>query len=251
MSVTIPDSVVRIEDDAFYSCYSMTTVKIGKNLAYLGRDSFSCCEALTSVYFTGDAPYAEDTVFRSSSKSMVVYVTPGTTGWVLNSSGELPIRWPGYYFSENADARLIRFAPDGTSEAASGGASGGGSPSVVTTVVQQVVTEVITTIVQQVESPYALANHVADRAIASVTVDSDCAIDAFVLKDGVVYDLMLRIVNAADHEVKLTLPAGYSYETFKGVKPLAIPAKSRSMLSITRVVDKTFLVSREELEDVK
>jgi uncharacterized repeat protein (TIGR02543 family) len=109
----------------------------------------------------------------------------------------------------------------------------------------------VTTVVQQVAAPYALTDDVADRAIASVTVNSDCAIDAFVLKDGVVYDTMLRIVNTADSEVKLTLPTGYSYETFKGVKPLTIPAKSKSLLSITRVEDKTFLVSREDLEDVK
>ena len=137
------------------------------------------------------------------------------------------------------------------SSVAGSGISGSGSPSVVTTVVQQVVTEVVTTVVQQVETPYALTNVAADRAIASVTVNSDCAIDAFVLKNGMVYDSMLRIVNTADHEVKLTLPTGYSYETFKGVKPLEIPAKSRSLLSITRVEEKTFLVSREDLEDVQ
>ena len=120
-------------------------------------------------------------------------------------------------------------------------------PSVVTTVVQQVVT----TVVQQVEASYALTDRAADRAIASVTVDTDCAIDSFVLKDGEVYDAMLRIVNVADHEVRLTLPTGYVYETFKGTSPLTIPAKSRSMLSITRTADKTFLVSRGDLEDAQ
>ena len=128
-----------------------------------------------------------------------------------------------------------------------GGGAGGGSASVVTTVVQQV----STTVVQEVASPYALTNAVADRAIVSVTVNADCAIDSFVLKDGKVYDTMLRVVNTADHEVRLTLPAGYEYETFKGVRPLTIPANSRNMLSITRTADRTFLVSREELESIQ
>ena len=110
---------------------------------------------------------------------------------------------------------------------------------------------VVTTIVQQVAAPYALTDHAADRAIASVTVNGDCAIDSFVLKDGEVYDCALRIVNTADHDVKVSLPSGYVYETYKGVKPLTIPANSRNMLSITRTADKTFLVSREELEDVQ
>ena len=110
---------------------------------------------------------------------------------------------------------------------------------------------VSTTIVQQVEAPYALTDHAADRAIASVTVNGDCAIDEFVLKDGKVYDSMLRIVNTADHEVRLTLPSGYVYETFEGVDPLTIPANSRNMLSITRTADNTFLVSREKLKTIQ
>ena len=49
----------------------------------------------------------------------------------------------------------------------------------------------------------------------------------------------------------MNLPSGYEYETFKGVRPLTIPANSRNMLSITRTADGTFLVSREELETVQ
>ena len=110
---------------------------------------------------------------------------------------------------------------------------------------------VVTTIIQQVEAPYTLTDHVADRAIASVTVDGDCAIDEFVLKDGKVYDCVLRIVNTAEREVTLSLPEGYEYESFKGAKPLRIPANSRNILTITRTADTTFLVSREELETVQ
>ena len=110
---------------------------------------------------------------------------------------------------------------------------------------------VVTTVVQQVAAPYALTDVAADRAIAEVTVDADCAIDSFVLKDGEVYDSVLYVSNTANDSVKLTLPSGFVYKTYKGTKPLEIPAKSQCMLSITRVADKTFLVSREELEDVR
>ena len=125
---------------------------------------------------------------------------------------------------------------------ANGSASGGGSAGAVS---------VCTTIVQRVEAPYALTDHAADRAIAAVTVDGDCEIDEFVLKDGEVYDCVLYVNNTVDRAVTLTLPSSYSYKTYKGTKPLEIPAKSPCMLSITRVADKTFLVSREELEDVQ
>lgn len=122
---------------------------------------------------------------------------------------------------------------------ANASAAGGGTPSVVTTVVQQV------------ESPYALTNVAADRAIASVTVDDDCAIDSFVLKAGQVYDSVLRIVNTANRDVKLTLPAGHVYETFEGVNPLKIPANSTNILTITRTEANTFLVSREKLKTIQ
>ena len=100
-------------------------------------------------------------------------------------------------------------------------------------------------------SPYALTNVAADRAIASVTVDDDCAIDSFVLKDGEVYDSVLRIVNTADRDVTLTLPVGHVYETFEGVNPLKIPASSTNILTITRTEANTFLVSREKLRTIQ
>ena len=122
---------------------------------------------------------------------------------------------------------------------APGGGMGGGSASVVTT------------IVQNLEVPYALTNAAADRAIASVTVDTDCSIDSFVLKDGKVYDSVLYISNTADHAVTLTLPSGYVYKAIKGARPLEIPANSQGILSITRVANNVFLVSREDLETIQ
>ena len=98
---------------------------------------------------------------------------------------------------------------------------------------------------------YELAATPADRSIASISVESDCAIDSFVLTDGKVYDTALRIVNTSDNAVRLTLPTGYTYECFKGMSPLTIPAKSTNMLTITRTADNVFLVSREELETVQ
>ena len=101
------------------------------------------------------------------------------------------------------------------------------------------------------DARYDLANEPRDRAIASVTIDTDCAIDQFVLTDGKVYDTVLRIVNTSDNAVHLTLPSGYTYETFRDARPLTIPANSRNMLTITRTADDTFLITREVLETVQ
>ena len=105
--------------------------------------------------------------------------------------------------------------------------------------------------VQSGDLPYALTNSPADRAIALVTVDGDRTIDSFVLKDGKVYDSVLYVNNIAAKVVTLTLPSGYTYKAIKGAKPLSIPANSQSILSITRVSDNVFLVSREDLETIE
>ena len=84
-----------------------------------------------------------------------------------------------------------------------------------------------------------------------MTVNSDCAIDSFVLKDGKVYDSVLYISNTASQAVTLTLPSGYVYKAIKGARPLNIPANSQSILSITRVSNNVFLVSRDDLEMIQ
>ena len=189
------------------------------------NSAFSGCTALTSVSIPDTVTSIGDEAFYHCTSLEHLSIPEGVTNYGANCFEGCPAYTLQLYRS----------------------VFGGGSPSVVTTVVQHV----STTVVQQIESPYSLTNAVADRAIASVTVNADCAIDSFVLKDGVVYDSVLYVSNTADRAVTLTLPSGYAYKTYKGTKPLEIPAKSQCMLSITRVADKTFLVSREELEDVQ
>jgi len=105
---------------------------------------------------------------------------------------------------------------------------------------------------------YDLTQQAGDRAIADVTVSDDMALDAFVLKEGKVYDSVLYVHNTAGHEVRVTLPSmpQTAYKTFKGATPLTLPAYSTSILTITRVAGgnaggNVFLVTREELENVQ
>ena len=181
---------------------------------------FEDCASLKSITFMGDAPDMGDDVFLGTPRSLVAYVPPGSIGWDGGVSADLPASWNG---------RGIAYV-DGSGVPGTGGSE---------------------TVVVQGDARYGLSGTAADRTIASVTVDGDCAIDEFVLKDGKVYDCVLRIVNTSAKAVKVSLPGGYEYETFKGAKPLTIPAKSRNMLTITRTADSTFLVSRRELETVK
>ena len=235
--LTIPDGMTSIGNYAFYGFGGLTSVTIPDSVASIGDYAFANCTNLASVVIGSNVTNIGYWAFKGCSNLQNVTIPNGVSS----------IGWRDYHYQSSVPVLTSFLGCDKLWSRIISMTSNYAASSVVTTTVCQVVT----TVVQQVESPYGLSKTAADRAIASMSVSGDCAIDAFVLKDGVVYDTMLRIVNTADSEVKLTLPTGYSYETFKGVKPLTIPAKSKSLLSITRVADKTFLVSREDLEDVK
>ena len=221
MSVTIPDGVTSIGSEAFYGCSGLTSVTIPDGVTSIGYYAFYGCSGLTSVTIGDGVTSIGDKAFYNCTSLQQLTIPDGVTSYGADCFEGCPVYRRSMY------------------RAIFNGNSGGGSPVVVTTVVQNV------------EAPYDLSDQAADRAIASVTVSDDCSIDGFVLKDGKVYDSLLYVRNTAEREVVLSLPCGYSYKTIKGAKPLAIPALSQCLISITRVESNVFLVMREELDDVK
>jgi hypothetical protein len=101
-SVTIPGGVASIGDDAFEQCYSLTNVTILDSVTNIGAEAFLDCSSLgsvtipgsvasigddafsetqlTNVYFTGNSPAADSSVFDTNNHPTVYYL-PGTTGW--------------------------------------------------------------------------------------------------------------------------------------------------------------------------
>ena len=239
LNVTIPDSVTSIGQQAFYGCSglkdavlpsrwalssifpssysSITNVTVSSGSSGIANSAFKGCGTLTSISIPDTVTSIGDEAFYNCTSLEHLTIPEGVTSYGVNCFEGCPAY----------TLQLYRSVFGGGSEPAS------------------------TTIVQQVESPYALTDTAADRAIASVTVNSDCAIDSFVLKDGKVYDSVLYISNTAGQAVTLTLPSGYVYKAIKGARPLNIPANSQSILSITRVANNVFLVSREDLETIQ
>jgi hypothetical protein len=92
-SVTIPASVTSIGSGAFYGCSSLTKVTIPASVTSIGAQAFAYCSRLRGVYFQGNAPIADSSVFYGESSP--VYYLPGTTGWSAFSAntGRTPVLW--------------------------------------------------------------------------------------------------------------------------------------------------------------
>ena len=217
-SMTIPDSVTSIGNSAFYGCSGLTSVTIPDSVTSIGSYAFSGCRGLTSVTIPDSVTSIGNYAFYRCSGLTSVTIPDSVTSIGSQAFGDSDKLWANWY-------RTLA-----NSSAAGGAIPGGGVPSG--------------------ESSYARTNAPMDRAIASVTVNADCAIDEFVLKDGKVYDSIICVENTSAKSVKLSLPSGYSYMTVAGQKPLTIPANSTCLLTITRIAERKFLVSRQKLEEL-
>ena len=52
-SITIPDSVTNIEEEAFLSCVALKSIVIGNGVTSIGAAAFMCCDSLKSITFNG------------------------------------------------------------------------------------------------------------------------------------------------------------------------------------------------------
>lgn len=82
-NVAIGDGLTTLTDYAFGFCTSLTNVVVGKSLTFMGAYVFEECTNLAIVFFSGNAPYAEFTEFRSdfTYDPVTVFYLYGTTGW--------------------------------------------------------------------------------------------------------------------------------------------------------------------------
>jgi len=82
----------------------MTTVTIPDTVTNLGDDAFGECSALTNVSFQGNAPACGSSPFFSDNAT--VYYLIGTTGWSSTFAGLPAIIQSPFWYTTNMDNTL-------------------------------------------------------------------------------------------------------------------------------------------------
>ena len=78
-SIIIPNSVTSIGWQSFSECSSLTNVVIPASVTTIGDFAFSFSSGLAAVYFEGNAPPGNPSIFYNDPAT--VYYLPGTSGW--------------------------------------------------------------------------------------------------------------------------------------------------------------------------
>ena len=232
-SVTIPNSVTKIENNAFSGCNALTSVTIQGDGTSIGTSAFSGCNALTSVTIQGDGTSIGTSAFSGCKALTSVTIGNGVTSIGTNA-----------FYSCSSLASVV--IPDSVKHIYEGAFY---NCSALYANWYRALSNLAMEGNEESPDPrYVLGTGVSDRTIATITVDGDSTIDSFAMTDGKTFDSVLRVINVASTPSTLILPSGYAYEQLKGTEPLIIPALSTNILTITRTADRVFFVAREELE---
>jgi hypothetical protein len=73
-------TVTGIANGAFQHNHSLTSITIPAGVINLGSAAFADCTNLTGIYFLGNAPSPDVTVFAGDNRA-TIYYPPGATGW--------------------------------------------------------------------------------------------------------------------------------------------------------------------------
>ena len=79
-SVAIPDGITSIGGWAFADCTGLSSVTIGNGVTSIEDWAFQYCPNLKEIYFQGNAPSADSSVFADDNNA-TAYYRWGTTGW--------------------------------------------------------------------------------------------------------------------------------------------------------------------------
>ena len=98
-SVTIPDSVTSISDDAFVNCPQLTNISIPNSVTYIGFNAFSSCTRLKSITLPSSLSFISGSLFSGCSQLTTIHIPVSVTSIGNNAFADCPslmtVTYPG------------------------------------------------------------------------------------------------------------------------------------------------------------
>lgn len=98
-SVTIPDSVTSISDDAFINCPKLTNISIPNSVTYIGFSAFSSCTSLKSITLPSSLSFISGALFLGCSQLTTIHIPVSVTSIGNNAFADCPslmtVTYPG------------------------------------------------------------------------------------------------------------------------------------------------------------
>lgn len=98
-SVTIPDSVTSISDDAFINCPQLTNISIPNSVTYIGFFAFGSCTSLKSITLPSSLRSISGALFSGCSQLTTIHIPVSVTSIGNNAFADCPslmtVTYPG------------------------------------------------------------------------------------------------------------------------------------------------------------
>ena len=98
-SVTIPDSVTSISDDAFVNCPQLTNISIPNSVTYIGFFAFGSCTSLKSITLPSSLSSISGALFSGCSQLTTIHIPVSVTSIGNNAFADCPslmtVTYPG------------------------------------------------------------------------------------------------------------------------------------------------------------
>lgn len=98
-SVTIPDSVTSISDDAFVNCPQLTNISIPNSVTFIGFNAFSSCTRLKSITLPSSLSSISGALFSGCSQLTTIHIPVSVTSIGNNAFADCPslmtVTYPG------------------------------------------------------------------------------------------------------------------------------------------------------------
>jgi len=94
-SVSLPQSIKRVEDYTFSNCYALTSVTLNEGLNYIGKQAFATCSKLEEIKIPSSVTQIGETPFYNCRKLSKIFVAKNSVidkdALIRNTNGKVEV----------------------------------------------------------------------------------------------------------------------------------------------------------------